>query len=191
MTVRDVLITGNDCEIALGPRSDVDIYDSVLSGNGTAVAGGMQSGPNVYRSIIRDNTTGIATWDELIEDSVIRDNGPGGGVSVTQGLFAQRSKILDDRSKREGGGVSGPDRPSPTADIEDTLIRGNQSTRKGGRMWARCSTSGGASECTLRNVTFEDNTGGQDGGGLYVEGEPPTLTNVTFKGSTPNDCVGC
>ena len=124
-----------------------------------------------------------------IEDSTVRGNAGGGIVSGTYRLYLQvaRSRIGDNTSAGDGGGISWPYDALGTFDVRDSTIANNQAAGRGGGVYLT-----GRQSLTLTNVVISNNRAGVDGGGIYDTGPGPViLTDVTFHHNTPDDCVGC
>lgn len=71
--------------------------------------------------------------------------------------------------------------------IEGSAIDGNTAGTSGGGVYI----AGGSRQDVLVNVTIRGNSAGSSGGGIYNGGGPLTLTDVTFRDNTPDDCFGC
>jgi nitrous oxidase accessory protein NosD len=201
-----------------GFHNVVTITDSVLRGNGEFGAWnhGSPSSMRLERVTVRDTAgDGVISDDDsglAVLDSTIRDNTGTGlflesaGVSVTgstirvnleggirsgtyrNGLILRSSRILDNRSSGDGGGIWFRFDDMYHLRIEDTVIANNTAAGRGGGLYL---VDRAPVTSTLDGVIFR-NDRAASGGGIFHDGAGTlSLTDVTFTNDTPDDCVGC
>jgi nitrous oxidase accessory protein NosD len=195
VTVRDSTVRGN---AGFGLHDHGSPSALVLEGTlvrdtaGDGVIADFDSNLDVLDSEIRGSTGAGIRFDSasvLVEDSTIRGNAGGGIVSGTQRLFLliARSRIVDNTSPGDGGGISTINDGPASFQMRDSTVANNRAAGRGGGLLLT-----GANESTLTNVVFRNNRAGLEGGGMYLAGPGPvTRMNVTFHHNTPQDCVGC
>ena len=145
-------------------------------------------------SVIRDSTgigLYLASAADQVVGSTIRGNLEGGiraGGTSRNDLIVRDSRILDNHSTGDGGGIAYRNVLMSSLLIEDSVIASNTATGRGGGLYLVDIEDAVA---TLDGVVFR-NDRAASGGGIFHDG-PGTLvqTDVTFTHDTPDDCVGC
>lgn len=168
------------------------VRNSIIADNsGAGLINGIQKISTIRSSTVRGNGgTGIVIGGSLqVYDSVIRDN-QGGGIAGRDFLLMRRSRVVDNSSPGNGGGISVTSLSLGGAiDIADSVIKDNVAAGLGGGIYV---SGGGMQNMQLAHVTVRNNTAGTDGGGIYeAGGGSASLTDVTFRHNSPNDCTGC
>jgi hypothetical protein len=193
VTVRDNV--GAGIQLHFG---SLTMVHSVVSHNGAEgiIAGGGGTQPDlIRRSTVRNNVgVGIYNFGVMtLTGSTVRNNGAAGiaNVSTLEGR-GELTVVGSTIKGNAGGGIENRWKLS----ISHSKVIDNTTTGFGGGIWNRDEFPNHLNFSGL--VTMSDskvtgNSAGADGGGIYNSGPASdlTLTNVTLKHNTPNDCVGC
>jgi CSLREA domain-containing protein len=192
LTLQDVLVTGNEGEIAAGIFNQDDsiltLTNSVVSNNTAPDLGG-----------------GIAIWNSsvaTITDSTISGNSTGqfgGGIQIWNEttLTLRDSTVSGNSAAGDGGGIAVWNDPNIT--VANSTISGNTSRSSGGGIYAQETAA-----ITLANATVTANTADSDsagdpgeGGGLAVGFDPGGIlhlrNSIVAGNSDPTsepDCYG-
>lgn len=150
-----------------------DVADDVVF-EGVAIRGGSSaSSPVPGGGILWNQETG-SNDVELFEVEIAGGTAAsGGGISNEGNLRIVRSRIADNGSGNEGGGISSAG-PSAALRIEDSEIRGNVAEAKGGGIWI------GNGPFVLHRSKLLDNDAGLAGGGIAVETNGYDVQYVEF-----------
>jgi CSLREA domain-containing protein len=168
--------------------SDIGLRDNTTQGAGGGIASGTAQLTVTAGSVLTRNHApsfgggGISGNDVAIIDSVISQNsaGEGGGVSNAGTLTISGSTIAYNSDHGfDGGGIAFF---GTAADISNTTIVGNTSTRRGGAVYA-------SGPLSLNGVTIHGNLS-PTSSDLYANNATITVTNTLIAGDCTTEASG-
>jgi CSLREA domain-containing protein len=146
------------------------LNNCIVTGNHTS-AGGAGAGIWTNNTLTLNNTT--------VSGNVAGGGGNGGGIYNGDQVTINASTISGNFAGPAGGNGGGIYN-SGLMSITDTTISGNTGTGGGDGAGLYENSNGNA----ISRSTFSGNTTNGSGGGIFVNGQPLTLTNVTISGNT-------
>lgn len=203
VNMKNMEITGNSSDATGGVAviqnyATVNVEDSVIGSNSAKTTGGLYfSNPtygNFKNTEIFENTSetaGGAIYTSsncvvALDNCTVRDNSSessGGGIYNKGRVELTNSKVLNNRSGKNGGGIGG--NQSGSALLSDksgiyatnTVISGNQAAEQGGGVFNHRGNP-----VYLEGCTLTDNTSGMEGSAVYADGRLG-LTDTTVTGN--------
>ncbi|PSO51451.1 MAG: calcium-binding protein [Cyanobacteria bacterium QH_1_48_107] len=199
-------VAGNDERgagaIGFVSRGEFTVKDSEFTDN-EGINGGainsLQGKLTVDDSLFRNNDTTAGSYDNGENEPEPAVRGYGGAIftdraSSPSGDKSGEIRITDSEFKGnsgrgEGGAAYLYTSPQDEVTIEDSLFKNNEVLNlpnggNSGNGGAVVQFTDGQNEgLTIRNSTFADNSAASQGGGLWMENAPTTITNSTFSGN--------
>jgi CSLREA domain-containing protein len=133
---------------------------------------------NVNESVLRNN---VSTW--MADHEV-----DGGGIYASGGsvLGVFLSEIRGNHAFVGGGIATEADAgTAPTITLSHTIVAENEAFGPGGGMWL-----GPGTQATLINAEVEDNTAGNEGGGIHNNGDLELTSSTVERNHSLNDAGG-
>ena len=162
-----------------GTETSLAARDLSIVGNASVLSGDIgalnDTSDNTYHVMVSSGNIGSGLLNGF---TITEGNANGSSFIVVNGTSIQR---------RRGGGMNTRN-SSPS--LLNIIINGNNASELGGGMFFR-NGSFIVGSPTITNCTFTENTAGNAGGGICLDGtDGTTITNTIFEGNTANNSGG-